>query len=174
MRALLWYFFVCLFLFHLKIWFDLNYKCGHLVHYHFSHGVHRYAVPLRGVGHGLPSPRTRSIECAEPPGAQRRSQSSPSSWAGGAVQSYPWCFFFCFLIKPIPLYPLSKVDCDKTWGDFFFPLNSFTDMQCNCMMGVFPEISRAWLTIDNDIFMWNYEDGWVFLTGIMIIPDWKF
>lgn len=122
MRALLWYFFVCLFLFHLKIWFDLNYKCGHLVHYHFSHGVHRYAVPLRGVGHGLPSPGTRSIECAEPPGAQRRSQSSPSSWAGGAVQSYPWCFFFCFLIKPIPLYPLSKVDCDKTWGDFFFHL----------------------------------------------------
>ncbi|KAM6303695.1 nuclear pore complex protein Nup155 isoform 2-T2 [Podargus strigoides] len=32
-------------------------------------------------------------------------------------------------------------------------------MQCNCMMGVFPEISRAWLTIDSDIFMWNYEDG---------------
>lgn len=27
------------------------------------------------------------------------------------------------------------------------------------MMGVFPEICRAWLTIDNDIFMWNYEDG---------------
>lgn len=23
-------------------------------------------------------------------------------------------FFVCFLIKPIPLYPLSKVDCDKT------------------------------------------------------------
>lgn len=34
-------------------------------------------------------------------------------------------------------------------------------MQCNCMMGVFPEISRAWLTIDSDIFMWNYEDGYV-------------
>ncbi|CAB1352906.1 unnamed protein product, partial [Coregonus sp. 'balchen'] len=33
------------------------------------------------------------------------------------------------------------------------------NMQCNCMMGVFPEICRAWLTIDNDIFMWNYEDG---------------
>ncbi|XP_010133602.1 PREDICTED: nuclear pore complex protein Nup155-like, partial [Buceros rhinoceros silvestris] len=32
-------------------------------------------------------------------------------------------------------------------------------MQCNCMMGVFPEISRAWLTIDSDIFLWNYEDG---------------
>ncbi|OXB66694.1 hypothetical protein ASZ78_013085 [Callipepla squamata] len=38
-------------------------------------------------------------------------------------------------------------------------LISTSDMQCNCMMGVFPEISRAWLTIDSDIFMWNYEDG---------------
>ena len=36
-----------------------------------------------------------------------------------------------------------------------------SDMQCNCMMGVFPPISRAWLTIDSDIFMWNYEDGYV-------------
>ena len=37
--------------------------------------------------------------------------------------------------------------------------NCKTDMQCNCMMGLFPEISRAWLTIDSDIFVWNYEDG---------------
>lgn len=42
---------------------------------------------------------------------------------------------------------------------YIFQLNQLTDMQCNCMMGVFPEICRAWLTIDNDIFMWNYEDG---------------
>ncbi|XP_007244856.3 nuclear pore complex protein Nup155 isoform X1 [Astyanax mexicanus] len=38
-------------------------------------------------------------------------------------------------------------------------VEQFSHMQCNCMMGVFPEISRAWLTIDNDLFMWNYEDG---------------
>ncbi|XP_041111016.1 nuclear pore complex protein Nup155-like [Polyodon spathula] len=38
-------------------------------------------------------------------------------------------------------------------------VEQFSHMQCNCMMGVFPEISRAWLTIDSDIFMWNYEDG---------------
>ncbi|NXF88358.1 NU155 protein, partial [Eubucco bourcierii] len=38
-------------------------------------------------------------------------------------------------------------------------IEQFGHMQCNCMMGVFPEISRAWLTIDSDIFMWNYEDG---------------
>lgn len=41
-------------------------------------------------------------------------------------------------------------------------------MQCNCMMGVFPDISRAWLTIDSDIFMWNYEDGYVENTFLMI------
>ncbi|KAM4809382.1 nuclear pore complex protein Nup155 [Rhinophrynus dorsalis] len=38
-------------------------------------------------------------------------------------------------------------------------VEQFGHMQCNCMMGVFPEISRAWLTIDSDVFMWNYEDG---------------
>ncbi|XP_051876297.1 nuclear pore complex protein Nup155 [Pristis pectinata] len=38
-------------------------------------------------------------------------------------------------------------------------VEQFGHMQCNCMMGVFPEIAKAWLTIDSDIFMWNYEDG---------------
>ncbi|XP_056146577.1 nuclear pore complex protein Nup155 [Lampris incognitus] len=38
-------------------------------------------------------------------------------------------------------------------------VEQFTHMQSNCMMGVFPEINRAWLTVDNSIFMWNYEDG---------------
>lgn len=47
-------------------------------------------------------------------------------------------------------------------------ISSTSDMQCNCMMGVFPEISRAWLTIDSDIFMWNYEDGYVENTFLII------
>uniref|UniRef100_A0A8C6MDC4 Nucleoporin 155 n=1 Tax=Nothobranchius furzeri TaxID=105023 RepID=A0A8C6MDC4_NOTFU len=38
-------------------------------------------------------------------------------------------------------------------------VEQFGHMQFNCMMGVFPDISRAWLTIDNDLFLWNYEDG---------------
>ncbi|BFZ16747.1 hypothetical protein BsWGS_19786 [Bradybaena similaris] len=38
-------------------------------------------------------------------------------------------------------------------------LEQFGRMQCNCMMGLFPEIERAWLTIDSDIFVWKYEDG---------------
>ena len=28
----------------------------------------------------------------------------------------------------------------------------FGHMQCNCLIGLFPEIERAWLTIDSDIY----------------------
>lgn len=35
----------------------------------------------------------------------------------------------------------------------------FQHMKCNCMMGLFPEIHRAWLTIDSDIYVWLYDDG---------------
>ncbi|XP_070562899.1 nuclear pore complex protein Nup155-like [Ptychodera flava] len=38
-------------------------------------------------------------------------------------------------------------------------VEQFGHMQCNCMMGIFAEIGRAWLTIDSDIFVWSYEDG---------------
>ncbi|KAH9488744.1 hypothetical protein Btru_059325, partial [Bulinus truncatus] len=38
-------------------------------------------------------------------------------------------------------------------------VEQFGRMQCNCMMGLFPEIERAWLTVDSDIFIWKYEDG---------------
>lgn len=29
----------------------------------------------------------------------------------------------------------------------------FADIKCHCMMGLFPEIGRAWLTIDSDIYV---------------------
>ncbi|XP_037068842.1 nuclear pore complex protein Nup155-like [Pollicipes pollicipes] len=35
----------------------------------------------------------------------------------------------------------------------------FNHLQCNCMMGLFPELNRAWLTIDNDIYVWLFESG---------------
>ncbi|XP_006813093.1 nuclear pore complex protein Nup155-like, partial [Saccoglossus kowalevskii] len=38
-------------------------------------------------------------------------------------------------------------------------VEQFGHMQCNCMMGIFSDIRRAWLTIDSDIFVWSYEDG---------------
>ncbi|CAK8693168.1 unnamed protein product [Clavelina lepadiformis] len=38
-------------------------------------------------------------------------------------------------------------------------VEQFAHMQCNCIIGVFPEIGRAWLTVDSDIFVWRYADG---------------
>ena len=32
-------------------------------------------------------------------------------------------------------------------------------MQCNCLIGLFPELERAWLTIDSDIYVWRFSDG---------------
>uniref|UniRef100_A0A183B452 Nucleoporin_N domain-containing protein n=1 Tax=Echinostoma caproni TaxID=27848 RepID=A0A183B452_9TREM len=32
-------------------------------------------------------------------------------------------------------------------------------MQKNCLMGVFTACERAWISIDNELFMWSYEDG---------------
>lgn len=28
-----------------------------------------------------------------------------------------------------------------------------------CLMGIFPEIQRAWFTVDNKLFLWDYVDG---------------
>jgi len=38
-------------------------------------------------------------------------------------------------------------------------VEQFNQMQLTCYMGLFTSITRAWLTIDNLIFFWNYEDG---------------
>ncbi|XP_034940368.1 nuclear pore complex protein Nup155 [Chelonus insularis] len=37
-------------------------------------------------------------------------------------------------------------------------MEHFSHMQCHCMMGLFTDISKAWLTIDSDIYVWSYED----------------
>ena len=57
-------------------------------------------------------------------------------------------------------YMIHSILLNYCWSCCYSTLtSSLTDMQCNCMMGLFPEIRRAWLTIDSDIFVWNYEDG---------------
>ncbi|KAK9723027.1 hypothetical protein K7432_002235 [Basidiobolus ranarum] len=37
-------------------------------------------------------------------------------------------------------------------------------LQCRCFMGFFPEINRAWITVDHRLFLWNYQDGNDFYT----------
>ncbi|KAA1107059.1 hypothetical protein PGT21_000845 [Puccinia graminis f. sp. tritici] len=31
--------------------------------------------------------------------------------------------------------------------------------QHRCLMGIFPQIQRAWFTVDNRLFLWDYRDG---------------
>ncbi|XP_035777971.1 nuclear pore complex protein Nup154-like [Anopheles albimanus] len=38
-------------------------------------------------------------------------------------------------------------------------MEHFNHVKCHCMMGLFPEIGRAWLTIDTDIYIWTYENA---------------
>ncbi|XP_050089224.1 nuclear pore complex protein Nup154 [Anopheles aquasalis] len=38
-------------------------------------------------------------------------------------------------------------------------MEHFNHVKCHCMMGLFPEIGRAWLTIDSDIYIWTYENA---------------
>ncbi|TIB67852.1 nucleoporin-domain-containing protein [Wallemia mellicola] len=35
----------------------------------------------------------------------------------------------------------------------------YNRVQCRCFMGLFPEIDRAWITIDNKLYLWDYVDG---------------
>ena len=47
---------------------------------------------------------------------------------------------------------------------FYYPhgrlLTCLEDLQCRCFMGFFPEINRAWMTVDNQLFIWNYTNGY--------------
>lgn len=47
-------------------------------------------------------------------------------------------------------------------------------MQYHCTMGLFPEIKRAWLTVDSDIYIWSYEHGFVDLNSLWIFLNFSF
>lgn len=38
-------------------------------------------------------------------------------------------------------------------------VEQFTNMEHNCELGLFTEISRAWLSVDSNIFLWAYDNG---------------
>ncbi|KAI9322646.1 Nup133 N terminal like-domain-containing protein [Dichotomocladium elegans] len=43
-------------------------------------------------------------------------------------------------------------------------VDSLDLLQCRTFMGIFPEISCAWMTVDNRLFLWNYTTGTVACT----------
>jgi len=41
-------------------------------------------------------------------------------------------------------------------------------------MGLFPDIGRAWLSVDSDIFVWNFEDGYVLYNIMSLSKLYRF
>ncbi|XP_012285460.1 nuclear pore complex protein Nup155 [Orussus abietinus] len=63
----------------------------------------------------------------------------------------------------LPGPPLSLTGMNQVKMHSKVPLPSevmehFGHMQCHCMMGLFTDISKAWLTIDSDIYIWSLEN----------------
>lgn len=44
-------------------------------------------------------------------------------------------------------------------------------LECRCYMGLFPEIERAWITVDHRLFLWDYQDGRVRSIARKCVPD---
>ncbi|CAN6638522.1 nucleoporin Nup170p [Trichomonascus vanleenenianus] len=42
--------------------------------------------------------------------------------------------------------------------------DQYNQTECYTRMGIFPEIERAWITVDNRLYFWNYKSGEDFLT----------
>lgn len=52
-----------------------------------------------------------------------------------------WNFLKSHTFKPLPEFMLLQYD----------------SLQVSSFMGIFPEINRVWMTIDNRLYLWNYE-----------------
>lgn len=62
-----------------------------------------------------------------------------------------------YSISPSPIWaPLIKRRTIHL-PDILF--DQYDIQQHRCLMGIFPEIERAWFTVDNRLFLWDYRDG---------------
>lgn len=41
----------------------------------------------------------------------------------------------------------------------------FEGRECRCFMGLFAQIGRAWMTVDNRLFLWDFATGYAFLVA---------
>ena len=86
-------------------------------------------------------------------------QSSRVQQSGSAQQNY---FLTSYNRKRLPNSQnqwqphLQSVDCRTIPRAI---RNLYSHVECEMFMGLFPEIARAWITIDNRLFLWNYYKG---------------
>lgn len=78
--------------------------------------------------------------------------SSPSSdYVNGTVKQDLDDLYFVH--NSIPLPKILKEQYDRKIHLKFSGMTAF------CQMGLFPQINRAWFAIDNQLFLWNYKQG---------------
>nr|XP_018906260.1 PREDICTED: nuclear pore complex protein Nup155 [Bemisia tabaci] len=56
--------------------------------------------------------------------------------------------------------PLFKAKLVKTTNKISLPpeiMQHLSSVQCQYLMGVFPELSRVWVTVDSDFYIWDYK-----------------
>src|SRR3989338_1413586 len=54
--------------------------------------------------------------------------------------------------------PISEFVCKKIVSLPDAIRDQYALMKRACFLGLFPELSRAWLSIDNKLFLWNYAN----------------
>ncbi|KAJ3356583.1 hypothetical protein HDU91_005527, partial [Kappamyces sp. JEL0680] len=62
-----------------------------------------------------------------------------------------WNFLKAEAFKALPDFMLQKYDGRTNRG------SKDAALQVSSFMGIFPEINRVWMTIDNQLYLWNYE-----------------
>ena len=63
-----------------------------------------------------------------------------------------------FVKKKVVTFPTALIEQFESKINFA-EIAYHLDVQRKCLMGIFPDIQRAWLSLDNQFFLWNYENG---------------
>jgi hypothetical protein len=72
------------------------------------------------------------------------------------LQDYLGCMFAILFLSPIAVVFFVSFSCSLLFVCYLL-LVSWLDVQCNVLSGFFPEIQRAYLTIDSKVFLWDYK-----------------
>jgi hypothetical protein len=75
------------------------------------------------------------------------------------------CFCFCCLLQwPSLLRAVSPSMPDLP----AMVQDKYCTCQTMCFCGVFPEIRRAWASVDNSLFLWRYDRRWGILLAVAV------
>lgn len=69
-----------------------------------------------------------------------------------------WRPFSRISVMNIPDVIFEQYNSKRIWPSIR-PFDRVLGTECYTQMGLFPEIQRAWITVDNRLYLWNYLSG---------------